>query len=234
MRGDVILETRSWRYTMLKNIRFLIIAIIFFFLSIALNFPFPHEYPFGQELTSALNFPITTISGVSYIGITALVLFSISLFFLVKSLEKFHLRMVLIAILLMVFLPMEMVSAYQKTLATGINAIEYERKGSICLFEMKDDTTLHANCQLPFENHSNKTVQFNIEFYERYLFEDETAFLSLLNEGAPYEVILHGKERKVVTIEAEIDLSKLSVGSMSGEAREVNLKIVDGDKVRKF
>jgi hypothetical protein len=219
---------------MLRNKGFLIAAIIFFFLSIALNFPFPHEYPVGQEMSSAFNFPITTMDGVSYIGITGLVLFGISLFFLVKSLEKFHVRMVLIAILLVVFLPTELVSAYQKTLATGINAVEYERRGSSCLFEMKDETTLYANCQLPFKNHSNQTVQFNIEFYEKYLFEDETPLLSLLNEGGPYEVILHEKEREIIMIETEIDLSKLGVGSMSGEAWGINLKIVDGDKVRKL
>ncbi|MBS8264005.1 hypothetical protein DYI25_06105 [Mesobacillus boroniphilus] len=219
---------------MLKNKRFLIVAVIFFFLSIALNFPFPHEYPIGQELSSALNFPIKTINGVNYIGITGLVLFGISLFFLVKSLEKFHLRMVLIAFLMVVFLPMEMVSAYQKTFATGINAVEYERKSSMCLFEMKDEITLYANCQLPFENHSNQAVQFNIEFYEKYLFEDDYPMLSLLNDGGPYEVILHGKERKVVTIETEIDLSKSGRGSLSGEAWGVNIKIKDGDRVRKL
>jgi hypothetical protein len=217
---------------MLKNKRFLIAAIIFFFLSIALKFPFPHEYPIGQEISSALNFPITTMEGVSYIGITGLILFGISLFFLVKSLKKLHMRMVLIAILLVVFLPTELVSAYQKTFATGINAVEYERKGSSCLFKMNDETTLYANCQLPFKNHSNQPVQFNIEFYDKYRFKDETPLLSLMNEGGPFEVILHEKEREIIMIETEIDLSKLGVGSMSGEAWGINLRIVDGDKVR--
>ncbi|MCM3666258.1 hypothetical protein M3204_17720 [Mesobacillus subterraneus] len=219
---------------MLKYKRFLIAAIIFFFLSIALNFPFPHEYPIGQEISSALNFPIRTMNGVSYIGVTGLILFVISLYFLVKSLEKFHLRMVLIAIFLVVFLPMELVSAYQKTLATGINAIEYERRGSSCRYEMKGEKKLYATCQFPFKNHSNQTVHFNIEFYEKYLFEDETPLLSLLNQGGPYEVIMHEKEREIVTIETDIDLSKLGVDSMSGESWGINLKIVDGDKVRKL
>ncbi|WLR57216.1 hypothetical protein LC048_10330 [Mesobacillus subterraneus] len=219
---------------MLRNKGFLITAIIFFFLSIALNFPFPHEYPLGQEVSSALNFPITTTEGVNYIGITGLILFGISLFFLVKSLEKFHKRMVLFAILLVVFLPTELVSAYQRTFASGINAVEYERKGSSCKFEMKDESTLYANCQLPFKNHSNQTVQFNIEFYEKYRFEDETPLLSLMNQGGPFEVILDKKEREIIIIKTEIDLSKLGVGSMSGEAWGINLKIVDDDKVRKL
>jgi hypothetical protein len=118
---------------MLKNKRFLVVAIIFFFLSIALNFPFPHEYPIGQEFSSALNVPIRSINGLNYVGITGLLLLVISLFFLVKSLEKFHLRMVILAIFMVVFLPMELVSAYQKTFAKGIYAVKYERNESSCL-----------------------------------------------------------------------------------------------------
>lgn len=219
---------------MIKNKNYLILAIIFFFISIALNFPFPHEYPVGQELSSAFRFPLTTMDGVSYIGITGLVLFIFSLFFLVKSLEMYHKRMVLVAMILVVFLPLEMVNAYQKTFATGIYAVEYERGESFYRFEMKDDTTLYAVCHLPFENHSNQTVQFNIEFYEKYLFEDDYPMLSLLNEGGPYEVTLHGKERQMVRIETEIDLSRFGRDSLSGEGWGINLMIVDGEKIRKL
>ncbi|NKE04165.1 hypothetical protein [Mesobacillus selenatarsenatis] len=219
---------------MIKNKKYLILAIIFFFISMALNFPFPHEYPAGQELSVALGFPITTMDGLNYIGITGLILFIIGLFFLVKSLEIYHKRMVLIALALVAILPLEMVNAYQKTFATGIYAIEYERGESNYTFEMKDDTTLYAVCHLPFENHSNETVQFNIEFYEKYLFEDDYPMLSLLNEAGPYKVTLQGKERKVVTIEREINLAKLRRGGLSGQGWGINLMIVDGEKVRKL
>ncbi|WHX42794.1 hypothetical protein QNH36_11955 [Mesobacillus sp. AQ2] len=219
---------------MIKNNKYLAMAIIFFFISIALNFPFPHEYPVGQEFSSAFNFPITTMDGVNYIGVTGLILFIISLFYLVKSLDQYHVRMVLIAIFLVVFLPMEMVKAYQNTFATGIYAIEYERGESNFTFEMKDETTLYAICVLPFENHSKETVQFNIKFYEKYLFEDDYPMLSLLNEGGPYKVTLHGKESKVITIETQIDLAKLGRGGLSGQGSGINLMIVDGKKVRKL
>ncbi|WP_226087776.1 hypothetical protein [Mesobacillus sp. S13] len=219
---------------MIKNKKYLILAIIFFFISMALNFPFPHEYPAGQELSVALGFPITTMDGLNYIGITGLILFIIGLFFLVKSLEIYHKRMVLIALALVAILPLEMVNAYQKTFATGIYAIEYERGESNYTFEMKEDTTLYAVCHLPFENHSNETVQFNIEFYEKYLFEDDDPMLSLLNEAGPYKVTLQGKERKVVTIEREINLAKLRRGGLSGQGWGINLMIVDGEKVRKL
>ncbi len=219
---------------MVKSKKYLILAIIFFLISIALNFPFPHEYPVGQELSSAFNFPITTMNGVSYIGVSGLVLFIISLVFLVKSLNQYHLRMVLVTMFLVVFLPMEMVSAYQNTLATGIYAIEYERESSSCVFETKDEKTLTVSCQLPFENHSNKTVRFNIGFYENYPFEDDMPMLSLLNEAGSHEVILHGKQRETIIVETKIDLSKLGVSYLSGESMGINLKIIDGEKVRKL
>ena len=219
---------------MIKNKKYLIMAIIFFLISIALNFPYPHEYPAGQEISVALGFPITTMDGLSYIGITGLVLFIIALYFLVKSLEVYHKRMVLIALVLVVLLPQGMVNAYQKMFATGIYAIEYERGESNYTFEMKDETTLYAICHLPFENHSNETVQFNIKFYEKYLFEDDYPMLSLLNEAGPYKVTLQGKERKVVTIEREINLAKLRRGGLSGQGWGINLMIVDGEKVRKL
>jgi hypothetical protein len=219
---------------MIENKRNFVIAIILFLFSMALNFPFPHEYPIGQDVFSALNIPLKSINGLHYVGITSFTLLIISLYFLGRSLKMYHNRMVLIAILLAFFLPMELVAAYQKTLASGIHAVHYDRDNSHCTFEMKNDTTLSASCDLPFENYNNEAVQFNIEFYEKYLFEDETPLLSLMNEGGPYKVILNGKEREIVTIETEIDLSKLEVGSMSGEAWAVNVMIKDKDKVRKL
>lgn len=219
---------------MVKNKMFLILSIIFFFISIALNFPFPHEYPTGQEISVAFSFPIKTMDGVSYIGVTGLALFFLSLIFLVKSLEQYHKRMVFIAMLLVFFLPMELVHAYQNTLATGIYAIEYDRESSKCEFGTKDEKTSTATCQFTFENHSYNSVQFTIEFYEKYLFEDEMPMLSLLNDGRPYEVILQGKQRETVTIETEIELSDIGRNYLSGASSGVNLKIVDGEKVRKL
>lgn len=219
---------------MLKNKRTLVIAVILFLFSMALNFPFPHEYPKGQDIFSTFNIPIKSINGLHYVGITALLFLILSLYFLTKSLEIYHKRMVVIAILLFMLLPIELVSAYQKTFATGIYAIHYDRETSSCQFGMKDETTLTATCQLPFENHSNNIVRFNIEFYEKYPFEDETPMLSLLNEGGQYNVALHGKERKTVIVETEIDLSTSGVGSVSGDAWMVNIMITEGDKVRKL
>ena len=127
----------------------------------ALNFPFPHEYPIGQDVFSALNIPLKSINGLHYVGITSLTLLIISLYFLGRSLEMYHNRMILIAILLAFFLPVELVGAYQKTFASGIHAVHYDRENSHCRFEMKNDTILSASCDLPFENYKNETIMSN-------------------------------------------------------------------------
>lgn len=56
-----------------------------------------------------------------------------------------------------------------------------------------------------FENHSSEEVHFTVEFFEEYWFEEDFRSLSLMNNGAPYEVALKGKERKTVKIETDID-----------------------------
>jgi hypothetical protein len=154
---------------LIKNAKYLFVSIFLLIFSMALNFPFPHEYPLGQEVSSVFNIPITTTNGLSYIGVTALTLLFASLYFLLKSLEMFHVRMVLLALAAVVFIPPNIASGYQKTFATGIYAISYERSVSTCHFEMIDKKILYGTCNLPFENYSEHDVKFNIEFYDKYL-----------------------------------------------------------------
>lgn len=217
---------------LIKNKKYLITAAILLLFSTALNFPFPNEYPIGQDVFSAMHIPVKSKSGLHYVGITEVLLLILGLYFLVKSLEKYHNRMVLLSLVLMFSIPPGLVSAYQKTFASGIYAVQYERDNSSCKFEMKDDDTLYGSCLLTFENHSSKTVRFNMEFYEKYLSEEEISPLSFMNKEGPYEVILHKKGRELVRIESEIDLSKFGGYSISGETWGMNVKIRNGDRVR--
>jgi hypothetical protein len=71
-------------------------------------------------------------------------------------------------------------------------------------------------------------------FYEKYLFEDEKPMMSLMNEPGSYEVVLKGKERRTVQIEAEIDISEMKNHVTSGEALMVNIMLKAGGKSRKL
>lgn len=200
----------------------------------ALSFPFPHKNPYGEAVVSAFNIPIKTVNGFHYIGVLSLLLLIVSLYLLVKSLKKYRVRSVMMAILVAVFAPLFLVNLFQKTIATGIYAISYESDKSVCTFEMKNEATLHGKCELPFENFSSKTTQFNIEFYERYPFEDNIQMESLMNNGAPYAVTLSGKERKRVIIDTDIDVSQMENHIEWGNARFVSIIIKSGDRTRKL
>ncbi|MCG7336108.1 hypothetical protein MHZ95_12620 [Sporosarcina sp. ACRSM] len=219
---------------MIKDKKLLYFAFISFLVSMALNFPFPHKNPYGEATVSVFNIPITTVNGFYYIGMIAFLLLITSFYLLVKSLKKYHVRSVLLAILVAVFTPLLIANIYQKTFATGIYAVSYEIEESVCQFEMKNAITIHGSCELPFENFSSKTTQFNIEFYESYLGEDDIQKVSLMNNDAPYEVTLRGKERKRVFIETDIDVSHMEKHIHGGESKFVTIIIKSEDRTRKL
>ncbi|MFJ7737683.1 hypothetical protein ACIQ2D_15320 [Lysinibacillus sp. NPDC097287] len=219
---------------LIKDKKLIYIALVPFFISMALNFPFPHKNPYGKVVVSALNIPIKSVNGFHYVGITSLLLLIVSLYLLVKSLKKYHVRGVVIAILVAIFTPPYVASTFQKTIATGIYAISYESQESICNFEMKNETTLHGVCELPFENYSRNSNQFTIEFVEHYPYEDDVRMVSLMNNAPPYEVMLRGKERKRVIIETDIDVSQMEDHIDGGQAGFVTIIIKSGEITRKL
>ncbi|WP_335376054.1 hypothetical protein [Bacillus sp. JJ1122] len=58
--------------------------------------------------------------------------------------------------------------------------------------------------------------------------------MTLLNHNRPYEVFLHGKEKRTIKIEAEIDVSQMESHVENEEASIVNLMIKSGQKIRKL
>lgn len=219
---------------MIKNKKMLYAAFILFIASITLNFRFPHGSPYGETGTSILNIPVQTVNGLQYVGIVSLALLLLSLYFLAKSLKKYHGRLVFLAIIIAIFSPTMIASSFQKTLATGIYAVSYDVDRSNCHFEMVDKSTLSGECELPFENYSRNDVEFTIEFYEKYYFEDDVRMVSLMNNKAPYVVKLKGNERKTVKIESNIDVSNIENHVQSGESTGVNIIIKAGEKIRKL
>ncbi|XRG80579.1 hypothetical protein V5E38_09890 [Rossellomorea sp. GAMAL-10_SWC] len=218
---------------MLKNKKFFYLSIILFLTSMAFNFTFPNDDTLGAKF-SVNNIPITKESGLNYVGITSVLLLIASFYFLSKSLKKFRLRIILIALFFSVSTPTFLASAYQKTIATDIYAVSYDRNKSKCSFEMKNETIMHAECELPFKNYSNSDVLFTIDFYDKYPFEDEGAMLSLMKKNAPYKVKLGRNESKVVKIETDIDVSNIKKHVDNGETTEVHRMIKSKGKSRKI
>ncbi|MGG1396752.1 hypothetical protein ABE288_02695 [Bacillus salipaludis] len=197
-----------------------------------MNFPFPHEHPYGETIVSVLNIPLRTVGGIQYVGIISLCLLLVSLYLLWTSVEKYRTRIVWLGIFLALFAPSYIARSFQKTFAKGIYAIYYDRDASNCKFEMTNKTTLHGKCELPFENYSREDVFFTIEFYEKYPFEEDVNMVTLMNNNAPYKVSLRGKERKRVKIETYIDVSKMKNHAVSGESNSISIIIKSGTKAR--
>ncbi|MBS4197352.1 hypothetical protein [Lederbergia citri] len=105
---------------MIRSKKMLLLALILFIASIVLNFPFPHDQPYGEVIASRWNILTTFENGWDYIGLTTLLIFISSLFFLANSLNKYHGRSILIAIVIVMFAPSMIISTFQKTFATGI------------------------------------------------------------------------------------------------------------------
>ncbi|MFS0562058.1 hypothetical protein AB1K91_15080 [Terribacillus sp. 179-K 1B1 HS] len=219
---------------MIKNKKMLWTSLILFIISTVMTIPFPHKNPLGETVVSVFNFPIRTVYGLHYIRIISFILFIASLFFLTRSLEKYHVRAVLFAIIIAVFLPSLIVESYQKTLATGVDAVYYDEKWSDCDFEMVGESTLSGECELPLENYSSDDVEFTVEFYEKYISEDDIPMVSLMNENAPHRIGLMAKERKLVKIKTRIDVSEMENHIEGGSASGVDIMIKAGEKMRKL
>lgn len=97
---------------------------------------------------------------------------------------------------------------------------------------MMNETTLHGECELPFENYSKEDVQFTLEFYEEDFLEDDVRMVSLMNNSSPYEVDLKGNERKNVRIESYIDVSNIENHVENGTSTYISIIIKSGEKIR--
>jgi hypothetical protein len=210
------------------------VAAVVFIASLIINFPFPHESPFGEEALTILDIPIKTVNGLYSVRILTLFLLILSLYFLHRSLEKYHFRSIIAAIFISSLAPPILAEAYQKTMAEGIYAVSYQKQKSTCRFEMGTEETLDVICDLPFENYSNDDVKFEIEFYDKYLFEDDEKMLSLLNSNAPYKASIRANEEKEVRIETDIDVSEIKNHIISGDSSLISIIIKSRDGYRKL
>ncbi|WP_093211535.1 hypothetical protein [Sediminibacillus albus] len=111
------------------------------------------------------------------------------------------------ALFVALFIPPYIGEAFQKTLATGMYAVSYNRDISNCQFEKTDNSTLQGTCELYFENYSSNDVEFSVSFYER--FDDFLPTVSLMNNDAPFQVVLNGGESRKVPLKTNIDITQM-------------------------
>ncbi|MGE6938336.1 hypothetical protein ACQKGI_20375 [Peribacillus muralis] len=216
---------------LIKKRKHLYLALILFILSFILNFPFPHQVPYGAAVAIRFGIPIESENGIQYVGILAVILLLISLFFLVQAVGVHPGRFFVLAIIIAWFAPHFLANTYQKHFASDIYAVSYDRESSTCRFYMEDETTLHGVCELPFENYSKKDVQFKIQLIGRYD-KDDSKLVSFMNTESPYMVILRGKERNRLKIEMDIDVSGMKEKHINGQLDQIDIIMKSGERMR--
>jgi len=208
---------------MIKDMRYFYAGIACFILAMVINFPFPHDQ-FGT--VEILDIATTDMEGNLVIsGVITLLFLLVSMFFIVKSLEKYHIRVLVIVIILFIFSPNLFVDFYQKTFASDIYAVSYDREESTCEFTMDSQEKLQGVCVLSFENHSQDDVEFTVDFYDQYWFEGERPALSLMNQDAPFTVKLGGNHSVMARVETSIEVSEMEHQIQGGSFNEINIKI---------
>ncbi|MCE7792838.1 hypothetical protein K8O68_10465 [Salipaludibacillus sp. CUR1] len=217
---------------MIRDKKKFYMALVLFAVAMAMNFPFPHDYPFGQSEMVVFMITVINIDGWSIYGVVNLMVLTASFYFLIKGFEKYHIRLIIAGILIFTFLPSGLVNAYQQTFASDIYAVAYDSRASNCKVTNYSETKSLARCNLHFQNHSSEAVLFSIKFHEEYWFDFQNESLVLLNQHAPYEVVLQGNEKRVITIEEEIDVSAVKEPFNVTEMIEVNI-IISSDAGRR-
>lgn len=214
---------------MLKDRKLFFVSLFFFLSFIIFNFPFPHATPFGELIFSASSWPINNNSS----AIIALLLLGLCLILLVKSLNKFKGRAVIIAILAAALLPPFIAKTYQHTLASGIYAVHYDSQASSCQFDKINDEIISIQCDLAFENYSSNDVQFTVEFNDRYRMEDDPV-QELLNAVGPFKVTLSSNESGIIQFNREIDVSDLNNQLEAGGGNGMMITLHSDGNIRKL
>ncbi|GAE37613.1 hypothetical protein [Halalkalibacter akibai] len=219
---------------MIKSQKQLFLAISLLSIVVLLNIPYPHSRTIGASLI-IMNIPVKYPDGVNHLvwGYVFIIFFSLVL--LGSSLKKYHGRFILLAIALVVASPQLIANVFQKTVATGIYAIEYNPGESNCKFDTIENETLNVECEFRFKNHSRNDVTFTVEFIEDDPFGDGIKSVSLLNAENPLGVTIEGKRREPIFIKEEIDITTLEGNYISsGSSSYVNIIMRDGNKYREL
>lgn len=219
---------------MIANRRLFFSALLLFTLTITLSLNFPHRYSLGDVLLQKLHIPTQFAGGFFTMGIFMLILLITAFVCLFHALEKWHIRIIILALFLLLTLPSAMITTYQTFFGKGIYAIEYNEEESYCTFDMANKDTLAGTCYLPFTNFSNDTVMFTVQFQESLAFYDDIPMVSLMNEEVPFSVALQPHETKLVTIHTLIDVSKMDEYVESGEANMIDIEISANGKSREL
>ncbi|MCG3088749.1 hypothetical protein [Sporosarcina cyprini] len=215
---------------MIENKRALFFSAILLAVCMYLMFPYPDNQLIDATATF-MSFPIKTSQGFRLIGIAGSILFVLALVLLAKGLKKYHVRTILLVILLFTFSPKYLLAFYQDTLASGINAVTYNGDGT-CQFEERSEALLEGTCSIVLKNRSNEPVTFALEFIDSNDLEDGMRMESLMNTNGPYPITIDAKQERRVNLTELLDVSAIPQHITNGSSNRVHIRLIEPGKSR--
>jgi hypothetical protein len=220
---------------MIKSKKLFYLSLSLLIIFMILNFPLLNQSLHGEATSEALSVPMTTGGKFIGFGIFKLVLLICALILFTISLNKYKGRGTLVALLIAMILPTVLANTYQKTLATGIYAITYEKESSKCTVSKIAERKMLMECELPFINYSKKEKEFSIQFYESFGMDNSDPYINLLevfNKNGPYKVMLLKKGSQTVKISTEIKVSEKELMIDGGEFHMLDIILTSDGKRR--
>ena len=218
---------------MIKNSTALIGAALLLIICQFIFFPYPNNPLLGSTVTF-MSFPIQNADGLVMKGIFASVLFLIAMALLIYGLKRFYVVAAVFVLFLYVLLPGYLVTAYQKTFASGIGAISYDQNGK-CMFEtLEDMDRMTGDCELMLKNHGSEPVTFELEFLDAGFGQEDVKMVSLMNVAGPFKMTIEGKQEEFIQLEEVLNVSDISDHIYSGSTSDVHFKLSGEGKERIF
>lgn len=208
----------------------LISSFILFSICLYLFFPFPNNEMLDVRVT-VMSFPISDQNGYIPLGIVGVILFIFAIILLAIGMKKYHLRTIIVVVLIYSLLPNFLITVYQEMLASGITAISYDGEGR-CDFNQVEKDLLNGECSLELYNRSNEAVSFEMEFVDSYFDEDGVRMESLMNLAGPYLITLEGNHKETIHFQELLELSDVSNHIEGGSSYGIHIKLINGEEER--
>ncbi|MEW9502448.1 hypothetical protein [Jeotgalibacillus marinus] len=215
---------------MVRNKVALIGSAVILCVCMYLYFPFPDNEMIDARSTF-MSFPISNQDGYNMLGIFGSVLFIIAMILLVRGINKYHFRTIVIALFGYTLLPVLLITMYQETLADGIAAISYDGKGT-CHFEHVSEDVLNGECNLLLHNRSSEMVSFEIEFLDSFFRDDDIRMESLMNVNGPHSITIEANREKSIQLKELLNLSDVPNHIFGGTSMNIHIKLIDGETTR--
>lgn len=215
---------------MIRSKLALISSAIILCICLYLNFSISNDIKLDARSTF-MSFPISNQNGYIVVGIIGSVLFMIALVLLVIGIKKFYFRTVIIVAIVHGLLPLILMTLYQETLASGIEAISYDGNGK-CNFDLMNEDLLKGECDFVLHNHSNEAVSFELELLDSYFMDDGVRMESLMNLAGPYRFTIKANDKKSFHLNDILEVSGVPKHIEGGTSFKVHFKLIDGENTR--